>query len=137
MPDSPNLKFGILKARDLVELYYGARMVANLIENVIGSPTASAPILGPDPRRIKYEIILANQSATVGDVVFLASVGGADTPNPQAYAVPPAGTIIVKRDFFTDLDAVTAAIFGLEQNGTVLITTRETYLTPVPIDELP
>ena len=61
MPDGNILKYGILRCRDLVELYFGARMVATVAE--LASPVGTANpqlIFGDDLRRISYEIVLTN-----------------------------------------------------------------------------
>jgi hypothetical protein len=137
MPDSPQLKFGILKARDLVELYFGARMVANIIENEPANSGQPAPLIGADPRRIKYEIIISEGSGAAFAIAAVGSQASFDNGTSAIYSIPPGGTQVITRDFFTDLDSVCLELWGAIVGGQISFSTRETYLTPVPVDQLP
>jgi hypothetical protein len=136
----PTIAFGILKCRDLVQLYYGARLVASVIETVneVASDAAGL-LLNQDPRLIKYEIQMSNTDTVNPLQVFLGStldavLGGT---NFLEYNIPINETVIVERNFFTDLDAVTLPVFVFPQGANFAITTRETFLTPAPVDEGP
>jgi hypothetical protein len=137
MPDSPNIKYGILKCRDLVELYYGARMVAALTENLyfLSATGQTQQILGADPRRISYEIIW--ESNVVGDLLYIGNQTQMD--NFQA-AVYKGGneSVVIKRSWLTDLDTVTLPLIARAGSTSPYeIFVREVFLTPIPIDELP
>lgn len=129
-------KLGILKTRDLVELYYGVRMVADVKETFIpttpGTPTR---ILNQDPRRISYEIVLANEDAAAQEF-DLSPVTGGSAAEFTAYSVAPGETQVIDRDFLTDLDAVTKEVWCTTSVGAQLVTVRETFLTPAPVDEI-
>jgi hypothetical protein len=136
MPTDPTIALGILKCRDLVQLYYGARMVANIFENnfdVLPNPTQ---ILKADPRRIKYEIIVAGQN-NAGFNFALGSQATFDTFFYQQYAGQPTSTIIIERNFFTDFDSVCLELWAQQFDVNAFISVRETFLTPSPVDEGP
>jgi hypothetical protein len=134
---SPQIKYGILRTRDLVQLYFGARMVASVLETSPGAivgPTVQ--IISGDPRRIKYEIFLANISVAA-DYVSIFSNGDTSTDNPQLISLPPGASEILTRTFFGDLDAVTLPVFLTPGAGSINVSVRETFLTTLPADELP
>jgi hypothetical protein len=133
----PTIKYGILRTRDLVELYYGARMVTDLVENFFGSFSDTYALLSQDPRRIKYEIIMANTSPSENETVQMGSPRTVASGLAQIYWMRPGETIIVTRDFFTDLDSVCIEVDVQFQGPDVQISTRETFLTPTPVDEGP
>lgn len=131
------LKYGVLKCRDLVELYYGWRMVTDIIEtdNQLDSGV-TGPLLQQDPRRIAYDIIMTNYAGTNLEVNFGKTFDLANTA-AENYVVGPNSTVVVSKNFLTDLDAVTLPVF-INSTGTGFqISTRETFLTPVGVDELP
>ena len=131
------LKYGVLKCRDLVELYFGWRAVTTVIQ--IGySPTATVPfqLFGPDPRRIRYEVIFASFDAASQEA-DLATKAALDSGNHEIYAVPPGGTIKIERNFLTDLEAVTLDQWCALGTATLFVSTRQTFLTPAPVDEVP
>lgn len=134
---SPNTPQGILKCRDLVQLFYGLPMVANVIDTFIQLQAAtSTPILGNDPRRIKYEIILTNN----GDVTDQIGIGtAADISNAAALVIGVAAgeSYTIKRDFFTDLDSVCIGLSAIAGANNWFASIRETFLTPAPVDEIP
>jgi hypothetical protein len=137
MPESPSLKFGILKARDLVELYYGARMVANIVENSFPPTSTPAQLIGRDPRRISYELVLSEGSGAAFATVIIGSEASFDLGTGEQYFIPPGASIVVRRDFFTDLDAVALEVWVQLGQGAAQVSAREVFLTPIPADELP
>ena len=137
MPTPPDIRFGILKTRDLVQLYYGARMVANIIEAEPSNSGPPAPLIGADPRRVKYEIIISEGSGAAFAIAAVGSQASFDAGTSAIYSIPPGGTVVISRDFFTDLDSVCLELWGAIVGGQISFSTRETFLTPIPIDEAP
>jgi hypothetical protein len=112
-------------------------MVTSIIEKqAASSTTAFMPLIAQDPRRIRYELIIANTDVAA-QLAFVGSPPSVDAGNNQIYSLTPGQTIIVTRDFFTDLDAVTIGLLFMVTSLNVAITTRETFLTPSAIDEIP
>ena len=137
MPTDPTIAFGILKCRDLVQLYYGARLVANVIEtNPPDTSVNPGQILSQDLRRIRYEIIFSNNGSGAVQAFLSDTLDGVNA-GPQIYTVPGFSTIVIDRTFLTDLDAVTLPLFSSTSNVNCVISVRETFLTPAPIDEGP
>ena len=138
VPD-PTIQFGILKCRDLTQLYYGARLVANV--KVSQAPddayTTQGLLIGQDPRRIKYELIFGNTDNGTAHQVYLGTNIDTVNSNPESYSLPPDATIVVSRSFLTDLDAVTMEVWVVITDPTVYVAARETFLTPAPVDEGP
>lgn len=132
---SQQLKSRILSARQLVELYFGVGMVTNIVENFQNLLAVTSVILGPDPRRIKYEIILANTSATLPTSVQIGFSGGIDLNAPQVYNLAPGATIVIERTFFSDLDSVTLPLWGVASGNGCFVSTREVFLTPPAVTE--
>jgi hypothetical protein len=125
----------ILQCRDLVQLYYGVRMVAQITESqpILNNSTFTT-VIQQDPRRIRYEIIIVNDDAAKQEVDL--ATGTADDPNFNlVYVIPPGVTMVIERSFLSDLDGVTAGIMGLSSNSNVHLSVRETFLTPLPADE--
>jgi hypothetical protein len=137
MPKDNAIKFGILKCRDLVQLYYGARMVASLVENNPGIGATAVTVIAPDPRRIRYEVILANNDPANHIQFQIGSYGSINAGTAQIYNVEPGASLTIERDFFTDLDAVCLALEATVSAGSGVLCTRETFLTPIPVDETP
>jgi hypothetical protein len=137
VPTDPTIAFSILKCRDLVQLYYGARLVASVIENTFALATNAQQLLfGQDPRRIKYEIIVQNLQTTAADIE-MGTPSADDASTDQFYAILPGNSLVVSRDFLTDLDSVCLAIELFNNGVPVIVSTRETFLTPAPVDEGP
>jgi hypothetical protein len=134
---SPQIKYGILRTRDLVELYFGARMVAALKETFFPAITPSSiiPIMDQDPRRVAYEINLSNFNEGFA-IVFVGSPTAMGQQQGQTYFIPAGETVQIARNFFTDLDAV-AIPQSLLSESSLDVSVRETFLTPLPADELP
>lgn len=131
------IRLGILKCRELVELYYGAGMVTDVIENQFTniSTVAGFPIIPQDPRRIKYVITWVVPSA--GNTVKLGSQRTIQSGGGQIYGATSLTTIVVTREWRDGLDEVCAALWALPSNNAIVICTRETFLTPLPADEQP
>lgn len=139
MAGSPNLPLfplGILRVRDLVQLYYGVRMVTSVSETHYGESGGQLQLLGQDTRRIKYTIVVANFGDDP-DEIGLWTNGGADAQNPQIYSVLGNATLVVERTFLTDLDSIALPVFAFDANGTASYSVREVFLTPLPLDEPP
>lgn len=134
---SPNTPQGILKCRDLVQLFYGLPMVANEIYSNVQIPAgSSAPILSADPRRIKYEIVLTNLGATT-DLIEIGTPSALDLHQALIVGVAAGESYTIKRDFFTDLDSVCLPLSALTGTNLWVVSIRETFLTPAPVDEIP
>lgn len=134
---SPNTPQGILKCRDLVQLFYGVPMVASVIYSQVGIDASSvAPILSADPRRIKYEIILTNVGATT-DQILIGAPSAIDLDSGLFIGAPAGESYTIKRDFFIDLDSVCLPLSALAGANNWAVSIRETFLTPAPVDEIP
>jgi hypothetical protein len=135
MPEVPLTNLGIVRCRDLVQLYYGARMVVSTISQAQGSQAVAPVQLFPaDSRRVRYEIIMRNAQLVNVGVCQLGAPGDFDQGNQAFYSIAPGDTIIITRDFTTDLDATTQAVIG-QTDTNCRFSTRETFLTPLPVDE--
>lgn len=132
------LKYGILRTRDLVELYYGARMVGvsltpTYFNNFSGQPTQ---IFKQDPRRYKYRIVFgANGGATTAtsfartaDIVAAQSV---------TYQCGSGQIFVLERNFLSDLESVCEELWCLNANAGLFLSTQEWILVPAPVDEVP
>lgn len=133
----------ILGCQQLVELYYGVRMISSLVENVTNVDVgALVQIMQPDPRRIRYEIVVSWQDATT-DVAFeIGTPSGVDLSRGESFfpasgsaLAPVSGFMRIERAFLADLDAVTLAQVLQNGGSPVTVSTRETFLTPLPTDE--
>jgi hypothetical protein len=125
----------ILKCRDLVELYYGARMVTATKNSQIAFVAGIATqILTVDPRRIRFELVLGNEDAAF-ITVAISDTSTAINANALLYDVPPGGSIQLNRSFLTDLDSITGELWMLCSNTNLDVSIRETFLTPLPADE--
>jgi hypothetical protein len=137
VPNGDNLKNGILRTRDLVELYLGGRMVASIVESQpFAASPAIFPLVGLDPRRIRYEVWIANQQVNP----LALNIGAKSTlelGNGQQILVLPGTTFYFSRNYQTDLDAVSLDVYAQLTTGTLIIGVRETFLNPLPVDESP
>lgn len=136
MPSPTDKPLGIKSCRHLIELYFGIQMVTDLVESPPTDTAGVSQILLPDPRRIKYEIILANGDSLVTNTVSLSTIGGVDQPSAAVYTLGPSATIIIERTFFADLDAVTLPVWANNPSGDVAISTREVFLSPASEEQL-
>jgi hypothetical protein len=132
-----DIKYGILKTRDLVELYFGARMVAN--SKTTRYPASATPylILGADPRRISYEIFWNGIAFTAATSIYLGTPAQIDDGSAPDITSQIISSVGIRRDFFTELDSVVQPQMISDASGTMLFSVREIYLTPIPIDETP
>jgi hypothetical protein len=126
---------GIARCRDLVQLYYGARMAVDVKEQCFAGISGLTTILTADPRRIAYEIVIAATNA--GSWIFaLGSPQAIGQTRGQVYIVAENETLIIARNFRTELDLITAAVQYNPIGGTANdISTREVFLQPLPVDE--
>src|ERR1700723_1909123 len=128
------IRLGILRCRDLVELYYGARLVTDTRESqYAGDINVFAQLIPADQRRIKYEIVMSNTDAAL-QTAILTSPRGADAGQGQQWNLGPNAIAEKDRSFLTDGDAVTAAVFVMISSFNLQVTVRETFLTPAPVD---
>lgn len=135
MPAATDRPKWILRCRDLVQLYYGVRMVAAIIENQpLFAVSAPAELLTKDPRRIRYEIVIANQTASA-ITVQVGTQAQVQNQNGPFYQLAPNATQVIDRNFLTDLDAVTDNVWIFANVADYACSTRETFLTPLPADE--
>lgn len=131
------LKYGVLRCRELVELYFGWRMVTDLVENFpYFTATEQFVLMAQDPRRIRYEIVVENLDV-IPQIMQIGSPRAFASSNAEQYSILPGDTKRIMRDFLTDLDGVTIEVDCIASALTLGITTRETFLTPAPVDELP
>jgi hypothetical protein len=131
----PGAPVGIFRCRDLVTLYFGVRMVTSVIEQDIFIDSNVDPLILQDPRRIRYEIIIAAQPSSPASF-FVGTPPSFDQGTSQQYALPENGTLIIVRDWITDGDAVTLALSFQNNTDTApFVSTRETFLTPPGEDE--
>jgi hypothetical protein len=133
----------ILGCQQLVELYYGVRMIAAIKESsFIVEDGDTVQVLQPDPRRIRYEIAFF-ASAPVGEsIAYLGTPQAMDSSTAEVVlsgVVPAGGTLGVynriERSFLSDLDLVTLPQMVRSVGFGVDVTVRETFLTPLPTDE--
>ena len=117
--------------------YYGVPMVSFIAySNVKPGSVSDTKVMGLDPRRIKYELALANFSNAPDDIV-IGSKTAVDSGAAPDYEIPANTTVIITRTFLTDLDSITEEQWAFGDNGNITIYVRETILTPAPVDEVP
>jgi len=136
MASTPPLKYGIVRCRDLVELWLGARLTTDYLESVY-YPTVNKwlQILQPNPARIKYEITLIRTAGGLG-TIFVGGVRRPALTVQLPYQVSETlPEIIISRDWLRDLDLVTAELWAFPQQASFQVNTRETVLRPLPTDE--
>lgn len=137
MPVPDNLRFGILRARDLVELHLGARAAVTLVENFfLIDNSDSHQILSIDPRRIRYEIVIANLTVNPLDI-SIGSQAPVETGTSLYFRIPGNSSFMLTRDYRSDFDNVAAAVFAEAVTNALQVSVRETVLTPLPVDETP
>jgi hypothetical protein len=138
MGGSPQLLYGVLRTRDLVELYYGRRMVVN-VRQTAWSPTLGVPleILQQDPRRIRYEIVI-ECTGTARIYTDIGTQADQDSENTLEYQTQVGENTIIERNFLSDMEGVTLqqiALFTSAGAGAPVVAVRETFLSPLPVDE--
>lgn len=127
---------GIKSTRHLIELYFGTQMVTDILEVEWGNIFTNTQILRPDPRRIKYEIVMSNLDNAIFASIALGTTGAVDGTAPALYSLAPGQTIVVERTFFADLDAVTLPVWAFASAGQVFVSTREVFLSPASQEQL-
>lgn len=138
--DNKDLGF-VRRCRDIAEIWLGTRWTTILAENQFGSLAAITQIVKPDPRRIRYEIVLSEISGAGSILVGLSQANktvGIFGQLAMLYALPASGSQTITRDYRTDGDNVTAAVFALVTvggGGAGAISVRETLLATLPVDE--
>lgn len=122
----------ILKADDLIAIYYGAPMRVQVTEQRFSNNFAFAQYLQPDPRRIAWEISFNNNDAVNHMEAEVSTGPEATMTNLMIYFVAPNGNLVIKRHWRRDLDGVTLPVWVNGVNGNNEITVRQTILTSVP-----
>lgn len=133
----------ILGCQQLVELYYGVRMIAQVKESAFFLDAGSTSIiLQPDPRRIRYEIAFSSLNVTTTSFIWLGTPQAMDTNSAELVQAvngtalaPVSGFTRIQRNFLSDLDTVTLPQAVRSSNFECDVTVRETFLTPLPTDE--
>lgn len=137
MASDENIRTGILRTRDLVENDQEARVAVSIIENAFSlADGLTHQILKLDPRRIRYEIVLSN-GGNATDFLLVGSKTPVDLGNALEYKLLAGTTAVIVRDFKTDLDAVVIDVWAANNQQPFTVTVRETFLTPLPVDETP
>lgn len=135
MSNGPLTTLGIARCRDLVQLYYGGRMVAITKHQQFTLGANAVQLFTADPRRIAYDLFIAEATAVAAAGVKIAPQLDNIATVGEVVALPIGDTIIVSRDFRTSLDAVTQAQWALLVSGNAVVSTREVLLSPLPVDE--
>lgn len=140
MAGSPSIRFGILKARDLVELYFGARMVidqryAQQTVNNHATPLAQQ-ILTANPARIAYELFLACAGGGDGSI-YLWPNADLTAANSLRINVLGDSTVVINRDWLRYGDSLTRELWAGSTGNQFFVSTVEYLLTPLPVDNLP
>lgn len=128
---------GVLKCNDLVELYYGFPLRTIVRAQSISSVAGQQPLLTPDPRRIKYEIVCVNLAASTPAGIVIGTPAELGTENALEIQALAGGQAVIERSWILDLDSVVEALVYEVQFGTFIISTRETILTPPGVDVIP
>ena len=93
-------------------------------------------LMTQDPRRIRYEIILANTSGASVQFI-LGTQAAVVSGNVAEYSVMPGDTLIIERNFRSDMEGVVLDQMLQAVSGVITPSVRETILTPLPVDEEP
>lgn len=138
MPSQNILKYGVLRARDLAELYYGWRLVGVALPIVQIDTSSATPqqILQPDPRRYKWIVTMCNDGGNSVECIFGRSsdvTQGTGVP----YTLATQTTLEIQRNWLADLDVVTDELWMLVENASVRVAIQQFILTPAPVDEVP
>lgn len=141
-PTSDQIKYGLLRTRDLVELYYQGRMVVRVVCTNYSLPSGSVvKILQQNMTRIRYELIFENIVAASVSLVDIGSIPEISAGNSQEFVLTNQANFMLTRDFRSDMEGVCLELNATAgtQSGApnVFVGVRETFLTPLPMDELP
>ena len=93
-------------------------------------------ILPQDPRRIRYEVNYYNLSG-VGAYLGYGSAASIDAGTNEYLSIPSNVSGSFERVWLTDQEAVCLAVWAQSTAGIIGVSTRETFLTPAPVDEGP
>jgi len=132
------LKYGVLRTRELIEIFFGARMVTTVRESQVKLGVTPTEIIGQNPSRIRYEIWVA-PNVVPSNYLAIGSPAAVDRKvgaffYTETQSQPP--TFV--RDWLTDGEGVCLPVSGAVYSvDTVYAYARETILTPAPVDELP
>lgn len=138
MPLGDNKDLGFIRRnRDLVELYYGLRMVALSKESQLSSQSTQTLAIAVDPRRVKLDLVLANKHTTTACQFLLGSPLAFANSSYAVVVVGPNNSIQISRNFLFDLDSITDELDYQTSGGTPVLSIREVILTPPPVDEAP
>ena len=136
LPANLNIAAGILRCRDLVQLYYGARMMTVLAYDSPPGTSNVEQIFTVNPARIAYRIVLEN-TGNVPFQIFVGTQTAVESQSSLAYEVPAHDSVEISRSFLTDLDAVTQDIWYSPNAANLSVSAEEVLLSPLPVDELP
>lgn len=141
-PPAIQISAGILRTRDLVELYYQGRMVVQVKSNQISISTgAPTQILQQDPRRIRYELIFEQFVPTASAAVDIGTPTEIAQSTSMEFILLGESNYTIIRDFRSDMEGVCIELSAqpsvLTGAPSVTVSSRETFLTPLPVDELP
>jgi hypothetical protein len=135
MSAMPGAPLGIFKCRDLATLYYGVRIVGAIVESKFTLTATPQRILAQDPRRIRYEISFNGTSVSAASTTSIGTRHAIDTSTAMEFDSEAPPTYPLVRDFLTDLDAVTIEQWATDSGHEMILTVRETFLTPAGVDE--
>jgi hypothetical protein len=122
----------------LVELYYAGRMVVSVTyTRFLFNPGDIQQVLSQDPRRIRYELVISGSDMAQTGQVIIGTSTAIDDGTAQVYSYNAGVTIQIERDFRSDMEGVCLPLFCEDGAGGTFISVRETFLTPLPIDEEP
>lgn len=141
MPVPDSIKFGILRAREITTLYYGAVMVADEIYSGFTlAENTTTEILKTNTRRISYEIVLSLNSSTGSALVQVAPRSQIEAGNVGTIALWPSENLEINRSFREELDLVSKGLsvnVASSATASVYAFVREVILSPAPADEIP
>jgi hypothetical protein len=135
MPDDAAIKYGILRCRDLSELYWDARTVVITKTNIIDPSSAPDLLFTADPRRIAWRIIVIDPSGPGEQQVDLGTRSAITAQTSERYYRDATEPLIIDRHFRDYGDYVTSELYGQVSGSAPLWSTVEWILTPLPADE--
>ncbi len=134
----PTIRYGILKCRDLVQLYFGARLVTVAIDSWAQvSADTPAQVLPQDPRRISYELWLSPQNNGNDDISIATTQDALFTAASLDLNALSGATLYVKRTWYDDGDSVVQPLWAEPDSFTWSVSVRQILLQAAPVDEGP
>lgn len=113
-------------------------MVVTIKETAFEASSSPYLILQQDPRRIRYEIFLNPANLVTPAVMYIGSPAAIDSDNAIGIELESlVSSIPIVRDFRSDLEAVCLPVMVSDPSAQMLVSVRETLLTPAPVDEVP